>query len=413
MKLPNHRRCLFYKLLMIAALFMTCNLLVLCKEFLQSNLQRGLIISTGVLFFIAFSIYPHKEKGSKRLAILYGGYRIVDITRWVIILECIAYGISLFEKIEIGGTVLICNAVIALAIQFLLLMNGLLRMIFVSKQVSILWRVAFFFLWYIPVVHLILFLKICHKVKIEYLMEHERMELAEMRKEKDICNTRYPILLVHGVFFRDWQLFNYWGRIPKALIKNGARVYYGSQQSAAAVAVSGEELAIRIEEVLRQTNAEKVNIIAHSKGGLDSRYAISLLGMGTKVASLTTVNTPHLGCKWVDRILHSVPEWLLQYVADRYNKVFTKLGDKKPDFISAAFPLNLGYVLAKGADGENDGLVGEGSAKYGNFLGLISTKGKRGVSHGDVIDLNREDIVGYDVQEFYINLVKQLKERGF
>ena len=32
--------------------------------------------------------------------------------------------------------------------------------------------------------------------------------------------------------------------------------------------------------------------------------------------------------------------------------------------------------------------------------------------HGDVIDLNREDIPGFDVREFYVQLVSKLKERG-
>ena len=38
---------------------------------------------------------------------------------------------------------------------------------------------------------------------------------------------------------------------------------------------------------------------------------------------------------------------------------------------------------------------------------------KKGISHGDVIDLTRQDIIGYDVCEFYVDLVKELKERGF
>lgn len=37
----------------------------------------------------------------------------------------------------------------------------------------------------------------------------------------------------------------------------------------------------------------------------------------------------------------------------------------------------------------------------------------RGISHGDVIDLNRENIKGFDVREFYINLVSDLREKGF
>ena len=38
--------------------------------------------------------------------------------------------------------------------------------------------------------------------------------------------------------------------------------------------------------------------------------------------------------------------------------------------------------------------------------------GKRGITHADVIDLNREDIPGFDVREFYVQLVHGLKKRG-
>lgn len=71
-----------------------------------------------------------------------------------------------------------------------------------------------------------------------------KLELNDLRKESEVCRPRYPILLVHGIFFRDWQLVNYWGRIPKELTRNGAVVYCGGQQSAAAVAQSGAELRI-------------------------------------------------------------------------------------------------------------------------------------------------------------------------
>ena len=43
----------------------------------------------------------------------------------------------------------------------------------------------------------------------------------------------------------------------------------------------------------------------------------------------------------------------------------------------------------------------------------MTVKGKRGVSHGDMIDLNRENIPGFDVREFYVNLVAELKQKGF
>ena len=34
-------------------------------------------------------------------------------------------------------------------------------------------------------------------------------------------------------------------------------------------------------------------------------------------------------------------------------------------------------------------------------------------SHGDMIDLNRENIRGFDVREFYVQLVSDLREKGF
>ena len=80
---------------------------------------------------------------------------------------------------------------------------------------------------------------------------------------------------------------------------------------------------------------------------------------------------------------------------------------------SAAPPLNLSYRLVKKYDrAENDGLVALPSARYGKFLGCLRAGGKRGISHGDMIDLMREDIPGFDVREFYIGLVRDLKARG-
>ena len=71
------------------------------------------------------------------------------------------------------------------------------------------------------------------------------------RKENEICKTKYPILMVHGIFFRDWQVINHWGRVPTNLLGNGAEVYYGKQQSANKVSVSATEVAERIKKLAR------------------------------------------------------------------------------------------------------------------------------------------------------------------
>ena len=64
-------------------------------------------------------------------------------------------------------------------------------------------------------------------------------------------------------------------------------------------------------------------------------------------------------------------------------------------------------------DGPNDGLVAEDSFPWGESFTFLTTKGKRGISHGDMIDLNRENIPDFDVREFYVNLVSGLREKGF
>ena len=42
----------------------------------------------------------------------------------------------------------------------------------------------------------------------------------------------------------------------------------------------------------------------------------------------------------------------------------------------------------------------------------LNPPAKRGISHGVMIDLNRENIKGFDVREFYVQLVRELKEKG-
>lgn len=61
----------------------------------------------------------------------------------------------------------------------------------------------------------------------------------------------------------------------------------------------------------------------------------------------------------------------------------------------------------------NDGLATEGSAKRGIFKGTFQNKHGRGISHGDMSDLKREDYKGFDIIETYMEIVKNLKDMGF
>jgi triacylglycerol lipase len=79
---------------------------------------------------------------------------------------------------------------------------------------------------------------------------------------------------------------------------------------------------------------------------------------------------------------------------------------------SGPFPLNMSYPLVKHFDGKNDGLVAEPSFKWGDNYTFLENKKNRGISHADMIDLMRENIDGFDVREFFVQVVADLKNRG-
>lgn len=332
----------------------------------------------------------------------------------------------------------------------ILFWSGMIRVYLTSVQLGVKHRVLAAICGWIPFVNLWYLARIIRITGDEVRFETEKWEIDLVRAESGICRTRYPLLLVHGVFFRDFRYLDYWGRVPKELIRNGASVYYGQQQSAASVEEGGRELALRIRQIVEETGCKKVNIIAHSKGGLDSRAAISHWGMAPYVASLTTVNTPHRGCIFAEYLLGRVPEMVQHRVAAAYNAALRMLGDTAPDFLAAVtdltesacaarnavtpdaqgvlyesvmsyckkaqngrFPLNMTYPVVRHFDGLNDGLVSVKSARWGEKYTLLEPKGERGISHADMIDLNRENIHGFDVREFYVGLVADLKRRGY
>ena len=342
------------------------------------------------------------------------------------------------------------SLIYCIGVHFIVFWNGILCVYLTSTQLGIKLRTIGILCGMIPIANLIALYFIIKATAGECLLESKREQRNLLRKNDQVCATKYPVLMVHGVFFRDSRFFNYWGRIPRELEANGARIFYGNHPSAASVADSAALLKERIEEILTQTGAEKVNIIAHSKGGLDCRYAISRLGISQQVASLTTINTPHRGCLFADYLLSTIPTGIKNTVAQTYNSTLRTLGEENADFLAAVcdltdagcraldaqmptpedvycqsvgsvmkkaaggqFPLNFSYHLVNHVSGENDGLVSESSFAWGLRYTLLRPSGKRGISHGDMIDLNRTNIPGFDVREFYVELVSDLKNRGF
>lgn len=267
-------------------------------------------------------------------------------------------------------------------------------------------------------------------------------------------SLKYPVLLVHGMGFRDSKYLNYWGRIPAKLEENGCRIYYGGQDSNGTVASNGAYLADKIKQIIEETGASKLNVIAHSKGGLDMRYAISTLEMSRYIASLTTISTPHHGSLTVDKLLQ-FPDFMVKFVAGCWDIWLRICGDRNPNayevfklfstaeaeafnrsnpdapevyYQSYAFVMKhvwsdmfmlVPATVVRFFEGPNDGLLAPRVVEWTNFRGVVTSSSNRGISHCDEVDLRRRRFTRRqgegisDITDFYIAIADSLRKMGF
>ncbi len=283
-----------------------------------------------------------------------------------------------------------------------------------------------------------------------FSMHSLNIHAQELPHDKEqSCNTRYPVLLVHGIGYRDdIKIYPYWRNIPDSLKARGAKVFLSNHNAIGTHEQNAYQIKKRINEILAETNAEKINIIAHSKGGIDSRYMISHLKMADKVASLTTIATPHRGAILSNYLMEKVYDFRIKNLVVGVGNIYARmLGDKDPKLfiaaiqltpdymkkfnqqvkdnpavyyqsfggcISAVYPGLIGrskYKMIYRSEGENDGVVSVQSYKWGNFRGIVSAGNKIGVSHLEII--GQENGAGFDYVKFFNWLVADLKKMGF
>lgn len=264
--------------------------------------------------------------------------------------------------------------------------------------------------------------------------------------QPDSCNTQYPVILLHGIAFRDDMIISSWGHIPEFLEKGGANVYLGGLDAWNSIDGNAGLLKIKVGEILALSGAKKVNLIAHSKGGLDSRYMISKLGMGEKVASLTSISTPHRGTAFADvstGLLHD--DGLTYKAIDLLGEL---MGDKRPESIIAIKELTRksmkefnadvkdvggvyyqsfgsrmvsladdplffpSYGIVTKYEGENDGMVSVVSCQWGDFRGILEGK-VGGISHLQITGAVRDVVSGINIPMWYVGMVQDLKARGY
>lgn len=279
--------------------------------------------------------------------------------------------------------------------------------------------------------------------KVIYMSALESLIENAVERTADCCATRFPLVLLHGLGFRDdMLLIASWGRIPDELSEAGAKVSHGGLDAWATIEDNAAKLKDNVKQLLRDTGAGKVNLIAHSKGGLEARYMISRLGMGDAVASLTTICTPHRGTSVANATESICSELLIgiDFVSNddspdsgkairQLSQASMKTFNEQTPDVPGVFYQSLGSVVRHPSDdpfflissaivsreeGENDGVVSVHSCPWGRFLGLIRGQDpSRGISHRDMVDFQRCSVSGIDIPGVYVALAKELKQQGY
>ena len=117
-------------------------------------------------------------------------------------------------------------------------------------------------------------------------------------------NVAPPILLVHGFSgYRDLPVVGgYFHAVAERLEHDGFRTFTPALPPYSPTELRAPYLAAAIDDALQQTGAKQVHLVAHSQGGIDARFVIQDLKMADKVATLTTISTPHRGSPVLDAV---------------------------------------------------------------------------------------------------------------
>lgn len=258
-----------------------------------------------------------------------------------------------------------------------------------------------------------------------------------------MIQTRYPIVLVHGMVAKDFSLWHAFRGISDFLRKQNITIYVTNQDGIGAVASNAEQLKSEILEILEQENCDKVNIIAHSKGGVDARHMISHLDMKHHVASLTTLSTPHHGSGLSGKLLQ-MPRFFARVIAFFVNTAFRILGDQHPDILQLGkdltqeameqfnrdtpnapevyyqsfssdvsgkkdFLLYLPYHISRHCEQDHtDGMVSVSSSQWGTYRGHITDN----ADHFRMVGFYGKKKKLTDIALFYLRIIEELQSMG-
>ena len=126
-------------------------------------------------------------------------------------------------------------------------------------------------------------------ISIAIIVSGSFVSIANSQSEKPL-----PVLLIHG-YVEDAAIWKKWEDLLK---KDGIQfftiTFKDSDDKCGSAEQHAKELEKRVQDVKQQSGAQKINIVGHSKGGLDARVFLDITDT-QDVANLIMIGTPNAG----------------------------------------------------------------------------------------------------------------------
>jgi triacylglycerol lipase len=265
--------------------------------------------------------------------------------------------------------------------------------------------------------------------------------------EPEVIHLKHPVLVCHGYgalagLMKPSPLYD----VALLMREHNVPAFAPNIVTYAKIETRAARWIRLIHKVKQRTKADKLNIVAHSMGGLDMRYALAKLDAAPHVESLTTISTPHRGASLAELAL-STPnrirnkigdflEWMGERVVPNdesdaigaarqltrayINEQFNPFIKDHPDIPYYSYSAAVGKgtnlsikVISRyqnnhiyGQEGLNDGMVSVNSAKWGEHIKTIH------LSHLEQMNFRTKDERKPFVQAFYQEVLEMLQERG-
>lgn len=274
-----------------------------------------------------------------------------------------------------------------------------------------------------------------------------RLRLEEFPEPK-IVHLKHPVLVCHGYgalasLLKPSPLYD----IALMMREHNVPAFAPNIISYAKIETRAARWVRLIHKVKEMTGADQLNVVAHSMGGLDMRYAISKLDAAPHIASLTTISTPHHGTSLAELALNT-PNRIRDKIGDFLEWMGGRTGDptNESDAIGAARQLTRRYItknfnpdiqndpnipyysyssaVGKGTDqsikvisryqnnhiyeceGLNDGMVSVKSATWGEHIKTFH------LSHLEQMNYRVKDGRKPLVRDFCLDILEMLQDKG-